>query len=92
MDRRYDGQILHGTINGESNELTVTSIKTIPTQSVWCIEQIREMLDQTTKAMKLNMGITVTVRDSIPLVLENKEIEKLNMDIQEIQSILKMVD
>jgi len=85
---RFDGQILRGNIDCKSNELEITSIKNIPTQSVLQNSQIVELLEQSEKAIGLHEGFAVTVRDSFPLLLEHDELLKLNTDIQKIQSIL----
>lgn len=92
MHKRFDGQILNGNIDCKSNELEINSIRNIPTQSVWQSGQITEMLDQTEKAIEFHEGLVVTVRDSIPLILDHEELLKLNADIHKIQSILNNKD
>ncbi|RXT05267.1 hypothetical protein [Ammoniphilus sp. CFH 90114] len=92
MPRRYSGQIIDGNINSKANELEIRSIKNIPTQSVWVRNQISKMLDETSKAIDLNEKMVITLRDTIPLILEQEEILKLNGDIHEIQSMMNIHD
>ena len=87
--KRFEGQILQGSWDDRSHELTISGIKSVPTQSVWDGEQIREMSDQVTKALETGEeSLVITLRDAIPLILDQDELVDLNKDIKRIVEFL----
>ncbi len=85
MTQRFNGQILQGLWDDGNQELTISRIKSVTTQSVWDGNQIREMSNQVSKALELGEEhLVVTLRDAVPLVLGRDEILNLNKDIYQI--------
>ncbi|WP_134699210.1 hypothetical protein [Ammoniphilus sp. YIM 78166] len=85
MTQQFNGQILQGLWDNGSQELTVSRIKSVTTQSVWDGHQIREMSNQVSKALELGEEhMIVTLRDAVPLVLDPDEMRNLNEDIHQI--------
>lgn len=87
MDKDFQGEILQGKVDHDHKELTVTGVKGIGTQSVWTESQLNEMYDETQKALDQSQeNLIITLRDSIPLMLNQQEIHILNKEIGEIRS------
>ncbi|MEW9669037.1 hypothetical protein [Ammoniphilus sp. 3BR4] len=87
----FNGNILSGTLNEESHEITITQVKQVPAWSVWEEKQLEEMLDQARKAIETNQQtLVITVRDSLPMLIQEEEIEQLYREIMEIKERLNL--
>lgn len=87
MEKAFHGEILQGRVDQNHKELIITSVKNIGTQSVWTESQLNEMYEETQKALDDNHeSLVITLRDSIPLMLDQQEIQILNKEIRAIKS------
>ena len=85
MAKRLEGKILHGIWDEEAQELTISGMKSVATRSVWDGEQVKEMSDQVRKAIETrDESMVVTLRDAVPMVLDQNEIISLSEDIEQI--------
>lgn len=78
-----------GNLNEESQQVTITRVKQVPAWSVWEEKQLEEMLEETHKAIESNQQtLVVTVRDSLPILIQQEDIQQLYREIMEIKERL----
>jgi hypothetical protein len=85
----YQGQLISAGLNLESDEISITSIKHIPTLSVWEMDQAKRMQRSLSEAIhNQDEQFVVTVRDSIPILLQKDEMQQLHKELNEMIELL----
>ncbi|MCP8616148.1 hypothetical protein [Salirhabdus salicampi] len=86
--QRFEGQLIHGECDLNSNEFLLTQVKNIDTQSIINDRQMKTLYHYLMKTNEEQESCVITVNDQIPLMLNKEDVPLMLHDLQQIMNDL----